>query len=279
MDYQSVITGDRAMFDKLNLFQSKIMDVHAPYLGEKELNTYALSGIKTDHECCDFEYARNEIRNGMYVLIREGSAAKNLEAIVDGIVNTGMDNSRFCFCTDDKHIESIKQEGHISYNVKKAIQLGISPIKAIKMATINPAICYGLKRLGAIAPGYQADFIILDELETIKVNQVYHKGKRAVIGNAMHDIECPGNLKNTIHLEPLKQESLALSLDGKRFPVIQMLDGQIVTKYNYEYLPGGQFFQPNDQYKKIAVIERHKGTGNIGIGVVTGFGINNGEIA
>jgi adenine deaminase len=279
MDYQSVISGDRAMFDKLNLFQSKIIDGHAPYLVEKELNTYALSGIKTDHECCDFEYARNEIRNGMYVLIREGSAAKNLEAIVKGIVTTGMDTSRFCFCTDDKHIESIKQEGHISYNVKKAIEFGIPPIKAIKMATINPAICYGLKRLGAIAPGYQADFIILDDLERINVNQVYHKGKRAVTDEAVNKVECPNNLKNTIHLDGFNQEDLVLRLDENPFPVIHMLDEQIVTKCKYENLSGGQFFLPYDQYKKIAVIERHKGTKKTGVGVVTGFDISHGAIA
>lgn len=279
MDYYAVIQGDPSMFDKLDLFQHKIIDGHAPFLEEKELAAYTLAGITTDHECCDFEYAMQEVRNGMYVLIREGSAAKNLEAIVSGITSSMVDSSRFCFCTDDKHIEDIKLDGHISYNVKKSIELGMDPIKAIKMATINPAICYGLNHIGAIAPGYQADFIILDDLNTIQISAVYHKGVKLDEDFSLLENECPLNLKNTVHLDHFDKNQLELKLDGTESCVVQMIDGQIITKRVMKMLPGGEFFTPNHEYLKIAVIERHKRTGHVGVGAVMGFGLTGGAIA
>ena len=140
MDYPSVINGVASMHQKLELFRNKIIDGHAPNLKPGELSAYVLSGISTDHECVDFDYAMEERRRGMTVLIREGSAAKNLNNIVEGIVKHKIDTTGFCFCTDDKHIEEIRKEGHINFNVKKAVSLGVNVIKAIKMATIQAAL-------------------------------------------------------------------------------------------------------------------------------------------
>lgn len=123
MDYLSVVNGDKSMHDKLLLFQDKIKDGHAPFLSDQDLQAYVMAGIATDHECSDFEYAMKERRCGMHVLIREGSAARNLEAIVTGIVKNKMNGEGFCFCTDDKHIEDIEREGHIDHNVRKSILL------------------------------------------------------------------------------------------------------------------------------------------------------------
>ena len=176
MDAVSVINGSVSMHEKLGLFQDRIRDGHAPFLEEGELAAYALAELQRDHECVDYEYAMEECRNGLQVLIREGSAARNLEAVINGIVKIIQILQDSAFCTDDKHIEEIRREGHINYNVKRAVQLGLAPEKALKMATIQAARCYGLKHLGAIAPGYQADLVVLDNLRDMNVLEVYHKG-------------------------------------------------------------------------------------------------------
>ena len=152
MDSISVVQGEKSMHDKLELFEGRIRDGHAPFLEEGDLQAYAMAGIATDHECSFFDYAMRERRNGLTILVREGSAARNLEALVGGLVQRHMNGDGFCFCTDDKHIEDIQREGHIDHNVRKAIRLGMNPISAIKMATINAADCYGLKDKGAVHP-------------------------------------------------------------------------------------------------------------------------------
>lgn len=278
MDYKAVTTGEAKMHAKLQLFQDKVRDGHAPFLNEADLNAYILAGISTDHECVDFAYAMQERRRGMTVLIREGSAAKNLEAIVSGIVHAGVDTAGFCFCTDDKHIEEIKKDGHINYNVKKAVKIGIPPIKAIKMATIQAAQCYGLTNKGAIAPGYQADLLVCQNLEDFVIEEVYHKGI-LITEDKMKRKPCPATLKNTVHIRDFNKADFTLKIPEELFPVIQMIEGQITTKECRVKIPGNEFFTADDTYKKIAVIERHHKTGKIGVGVVTGFGIRNGAIA
>ncbi|NLM14131.1 MAG: adenine deaminase [Epulopiscium sp.] len=280
MDYNAVVSADSSMFEKLDLFRNKVIDGHAPFLSNKQLAAYTLAGIATDHECCDFDYALKECRNGMQVLIREGSAAKNLEAIVKGIIDNNIEVSRFSFCTDDKHIEEIRKEGHISYNIKKAISLGLSPIKAIKMATINAAICYGLKHLGAIAPGYQADFVILKNLENVEIESVYHKGKLIDYNTPIVIPKSKDKIKNTVNIKEISKEMLKIRASQAPVSVLQMIDKQIITKHIKAEVPSQDgYFVPNKVYNKAAVIERHKATGKIGLAVVTGFGISNGAIA
>lgn len=284
MDAASVINGGVSMHEKLGLFQEKVLDGHAPFLEAGELSAYALAGISTDHECVDYAYAMEECRNGMQVLIREGSAARNLEAIVSGIVEHGTDTSGFCFCTDDKHIEEIRRDGHINYNVKKAAELGLPVEKALKMATIQAARCYGLKHLGAIAPGFQADLVVLDDLENLNVLEVYHKGRKIQKDEKTEIKPCAPQLKNTIHLSRFKEENLKLIHTGQKAHVLRMMEGQIVTEDVMEEVPwreenGERVFAPDGTYQKIAVIERHKHTGKVGVGIVKGFGIRGGAVA
>lgn len=285
MDAASVINGDNSMFEKLDLFQNKIKDGHAPFLSEKDLSAYVLAGISTDHECVDYEYAMKECRNGIQVLIREGSAARNLDEIIKGIVQHHTDTSCFCFCTDDKHIEDIRKEGHINYNVKRAVELGIPVERALQMATIQAARCYGLKHLGAIAPGYQADFVVLDNLETMKIHSVYFKGRRVLFSEKVEIKACKPKLKNTVYIKGFDAEKLKLKHPGSKAHVIQMLERQIVTKDVIEDVPyiidcgGEMIFRADTAYQKIAVIERYNNTGKIGIGIIKGFGLTGGAIA
>lgn len=279
MNYFAVVNSDSEMIEKLELYKSKIIDGHAPFLDPKDLSAYILAGISTDHECVDFNYAMEERRRGMTVLIREGSAAKNLEAIVKGIVENNVDTNGFCFCTDDKHIEEIRKEGHINFNIRKAVRLGLDVIKAIKIATIQAAKCYGLKGLGAIAPGYQADLVIFDDLEQLNVLGVYHKGVLLQKDKQINIKPCSDLIKNTVKLELFSKSSLKLTINCNPYHVIEMVEGQIITKDLLVDFSKTECFEPDNTYNKIAVIERHKNTGKVGVGVVAGFGIKNGAIA
>lgn len=282
MDTRAVITADDSMMKKLRLFSERNIDGHAPLLCDDDLTAYALAGIRTDHEAFTYEYAKKEVERGMYVFIREGSAAKNLEAIVKGIVRENADTGRYCFCTDDKHIEDIKIEGHISHNIRRAIELGISPVKAYKMATIQSTQCIGKgKIMGAISPGYKADFVILNDFEKVDVHSVYFNGENIekIIENEGH-VTCPEHLKNTVKVKNFTEESLVLNIGEKKFPIINVIPGQIVTEKLIEEGPVvNNIFIPDCIYNKIAVIERHNNTGKIGVGILKDFGIRNGAIA
>ncbi|WP_287713752.1 adenine deaminase [Blautia sp.] len=278
MDYISVVEGSPEMHQKLKLFEGRVRDGHAPFLQEADLQAYVMAGISTDHECSDFSYAMRERRNGMTVLIREGSAARNLQDIVQGIVKNHVSTDGFCFCTDDKHIEDIKREGHINYNVRKAIALGIRPVHAIQMATIQAARCYGLSHLGAVAPGYQADLLVLDNLEQAEVREVYYKGRRVEEEQVCPVHACPGELKNTVHVKDFTREKLNYT---GTFPchVIQMEEGQITTKDVTAEKICQDDLEGNGEVQKIAVIERHRETGMTGVGFVKGFGLRCGAAA
>lgn len=280
MDYISVVNGEAGMHQKLTLFENRVRDGHAPFLAERDLQAYVMAGIKTDHECSEFEYAMRERRNGMTILIREGSAARNVDAIVSGLVENHMTGEGFCFCTDDKHIEDIEREGHIDHNVRRAIELGMNPVDAIKMATIHSAQCYGFDNLGAIAPGYQADLIILNDLEKVSIDEVYYKGKVVQKDGKIEIRSCPEKLKNTVHVGGFSEADLKLESPDGFFTVIEMQDGQITTKKQIKKLAEGKCsFVSDEQLQKIAVIERHKATGKTGVGIVSGFGIRGGAIA
>lgn len=279
MNYPAVINCDSEMIEKLELYQNKIIDGHAPFLNANDLSAYVLAGISTDHECVDFHYAMEERRRGMTVLIREGSAAKNLEAIVTGIVDNNVDTSGFCFCTDDKHIEEIRKEGHINFNVKKAVSLGMDVMKAIKIATIQAAQCYRLKGLGAIAPGYQADLVIYDDLEQLNVQAVYHKGVLIQKDKHIEVKPCSDLIKKTVKLEHFSKSSLQLMKTCNPYHVIHMVEGQILTKDRLVDFSKAECVETDETFNKIAVVERHRNTGKVGVGIVTGFGIKNGAIA
>ncbi len=281
MDVQAVLDCREDMMEKLDLFRKKgrVMDGHGGSLGEKQGACYRLAGIRTDHECTTYEDAVREARNGIQILIREGTAARNLEAIVAGIVKNQIPADAFSFCTDDKHIEDIIKNGHISYNIRKAISLGVKPEDAYRMASYNTARCYGLDHLGAIAPGYQADLAVLDDYKTVQIHSVYHKGK--LVGNEeVQRANIPENLLNTVHIAYPGAEVFQMRLTREEQPVIHVVPGEILTDFTFEPVTvrDGQF-QPDDNYQKIFVFERHHSTGMVGKGIVKGFSIKGGAVA
>ena len=279
MDDFAVINGDPRMFAKFALFEHQIIDGHAPFLRNRQLSAYRMAGVETDHEASSFEYALEEVRRGIHVHIREGSAAHNLDDIVSGIVKGGIDTEHFSFCTDDKHIEDILREGHINYNVRRAVQLGLDPLKAIKMATINTAKLYGLKNLGAIAPGYQADLVIFDNMNDFNVIDVYFKGKRIDKDAEIKVPKCPAKLKHTINMDKVAAEDFILPIRSRKTHVIGMSARQIVTEDIIESFPKTDNFVPHGEYLKIAAVERHKNSGKIGVAVTSGYGIKGGAVA
>ncbi len=279
MSSVEIVAGDPVMHAKMEAFKGKILDGHAGSFDDKKLNAYRFCGVETDHECTTYWDALRELRCGFYVHIREGSATKNMDAIVSGIVENDTATNRFSFCTDDKHISEIIEKGHISYCVRRAVELGMNPIRAIQMATINPATCYNLKHLGAIAPGCQADVIILNDLDSFAIDCVYHRGK---VVRAKGDYTIPEvdpKLLNTINLAPYKRADIQLEAKSE-MPVINIIDGQILTRKTVEQLPQCDgYFSANREYNKVVVFERHKATGKVGVAALKNYGIKNGAIA
>lgn len=284
MDYPSVINGREEMLKKIDLFDNKIIDGHSPHLNGRELNAYRTAGIITNHECSTPEDVIEHLRLGMYVQIREGSAAKNLESIVKGLLQNNIELNRCIFCTDDKHLEDIRKDGHISYNVKKAIACGVDPIEAICMATINTAQCYRLKRLGAVAPGYSADLIILNSIEEFSIDKVMCAGE-IVYENKKLSVDIfskieDRNVFNTVRIPEINIEDLKIALDNNTATVIGLTSNELLTKKETaEVRVKNGLFCADESFSKIAVIERHKATKNIGLGIVSNFNIKNGSIA
>lgn len=281
MDTMAVINGDPEMNAKIELFDGKVKDGHAPELSSEELAAYVLAGVTTDHEATSYQYIMRERAMGMTCLIREGSAARNLEAIVKGIVENNTNTEGFCFCTDDRHIDDIIREGEIDNCVRKAVSMGMSPIAAVKMATIQPARCYGLRRTGAVAPGYDADLVVWDSLKDFNAQMVFYDGRRIDDMLRVKPAPCPPQLLDTIHLAQIDPRKLMIRPGGSPFPAIRMIPGEIITRREDVELPCDEdgVFVPNERINKIACFERHHYTGKIGAGAVLGFGIRGGAIA
>lgn len=281
MDTEAVIEGQEKMFEKLELFShSKVVDGHIPMLSGPSLAEYRIAGVETDHESITFATALEKVRLGMQVLMREGSAAHNVEAIVKGILSTNIDTTNFSFCTDDRHIEDIKNKGHINNNLKIAISLGLDPIKAIQIATINTARRYGLKRLGAIACGYQADFLVVDDLKKFNILDIFVKGEDArAIETDVQGPKYPGELNHTVNLDEVSAGSFVLPVSDKPVHVIKIVPKQITTEDVLEKFIPTDNFVPFSEFQKIASLERHNRTGLIGLAITTGYGIKNGAMA
>lgn len=288
MNYPGVILGDTGVLDKLEISQGKVIDGHAPGLGGYDLMAYALAGIQTDHECSTVEETLERIRLGMIVQIRKGSAADNLEDIVRGMLEAGHHFDRCVFCTDDKHLEHIMENGHINSNIRESIALGVDPIEAISMATLYPAKLYGLNKKGAIAPGYDADLVVFDSLEKINVASVMIDGewkcqenKPSEVLTTQYNRYSSGlEILNTVNCKDVTVEDLCIELKNPSATVMGLLPKQIITKKLREDVPvvNGQFVADHI-YSKIVVVERYQASGNIGKGIVKGFDIKNGAIA
>ena len=279
MDCYSVINADPYMLKKLDYFKNTVMDGHIIGLSPQQLASYRLAGITTNHECISYDEAKEQVRNGIYVWIREGSAAHNLDSIVKGIIGEQANTERYGFCTDDKHIEDIRSEGHISYNIRRSIELGLKPIEAYKMASIHPASCYGLKNLGAIAPGYSANLVILNDEQCVDIHEVFYKGKPIERVLVREEKVVPSELLHTINIGTFTKEKLDISIEGPQ-AIINIVPGQIVTQKTVEEVPvENGLFKPNAEYNKITCIERYKASGRNGVGILKGFNLKNGAIA
>ncbi len=282
MNVPGVINGVPDVLDKLELFKNKIIDGHAPLLAGKALQAYASHGIETDHESISWEEVKEKLRAGISILVREGSASRNLNAIIQGAVAEGIDTRRMAFCTDDKHLADIRREGTIRYCVRQAIDLGLEPVKAIQMATINAAKIFGLRKLGAIAPGWQADVLVVDNLFNLKTEYVFHKGEdiqTKLVTSSRFILD--ENLSGSVHIASFSEAAFdpAQFAEDKEYPVIEILSGQIVTERGS--VQGKDVIKKLEEGKlcMLAVLERHHATGNIGIGLLRGYGLKNGAAA
>lgn len=285
MNYPGVIGGDEEIVDKIKLARehNKLMDGHGPEIKDKELNAYVAAGVLTEHECSTVEEMLNRLRLGMYILIRQGSAARNLKELVRGLKRENM--RRCLFCTDDKHPEDILLTGHIDNNVRLAIKNGIDPISAIQMATINAAECYKLKDIGAIAPGYNADLVVVDDLKDFNVLQVYKDGE--LVGEnkePLFDVKDydNSNVIDTVRIKEVSKDDLKIKLDKDIANVIRLLPHNLVTQkvVRKVEVENGEFKNNKSlDILKLAVIERHNATGNVGLGLVEDFKLKNGAIA
>ena len=279
MDYPSVVSCAPDMLEKLSRFADRPIDGHAPMLTGRALNAYCLAGPRTDHECSNFMELKEKLRNGMTVLIRMGSAANGVLEMFDGVVSEGLPTDRICFCTDDKHLENIRSEGHINHIVNTAISRGIRPLDAIRMATLNSATAYGLKHVGAVAPGYRANLILFDDLHTIEPKLVFANGVPFDPAAAIPSPPVPACVKNSVHAAAVSERDLQLKTQAF-MPVIETVPHQLVTRLVYRAVPCDEngCFVARDGLNKLAVIERHHATGHVGVGIVDGMHICGGAI-
>lgn len=280
MCYPAVLSGDPEILAKLRLCRGMIIDGHAPGLTGEDLKAYVEAGVMTEHECTSYEEAREKCHAGMKILVREGSAARNVENIIPGLLKEPQDMKHYMFCTDDKHLDTIENEGHISYNVRRSIQLGMDPLDAVAMATEHAASAYGLNQIGTLETGKDADIVVLGSLEEVSVEQVYRKGR--LVNDAMFDRQAAPIAESMLHtvvLSGVSKDKIQVPARGK-VPVIGMVSGQIVTKFLREEVPSCEgWFVPNREYSKLCVFERHRGTGNAKAAPLKGYGITGGAIA
>ena len=278
MNFPGVIAGDESELAKLFLEQSNHVDGHAPGVLGKELNAYAAAGIRSDHEALTVEEGRERLRAGMWLLIREASMARNLEALLPLVTELG--TNRIAFCTDDRDPEDIAENGHINGMVRVAVASGIAPEDAIVLASHNAALWHGLEHLGAVAPGYQADLLVLPDLERFDPSVVLKRGRQ--IGEVPHP-EVPEWVKHSVRIQPVAASDFAIPWEGGARAVIGLVTDQVVTENLVDASPsvadGAAVADPSRDLVKIAVVERHLGTGRIGRGFVRGSGLGRGALA
>jgi len=282
MNFPGVIQCMPDTLEKVVMARGKPIDGHCPCLRGKDLAAYITAGIRSDHESMNVEEAREKLRNGMAILIREGSMAKNLEDLLP-LVTSG--NARRClFASDDRHPDDLMEEGHLDFILRKSVRLGLRPITAIQMATINGAEIYGLRNMGAVAPGFRADLVVLEDLESFIVDCVFKDGRLvAKKGKMLPGVISPKGIeiRNTVKVKSVSSEAITIRAAGPLAKVIEIIPGQLVTGAGVEpvTIRGGKAeADPKRDILKVAVFERHTASGNIGLGFVRGFGLKGGAI-
>jgi adenine deaminase len=285
MNFPGVIYRDPDVLRKIVVAKGKRIDGHAPLLSGKGLYAYLTAGIRSDHECTTLKEAKEKLNDGMWIMIREGTTARNLRDLLPLV--TPKNARRFFFVTDDRHPKELLEEGHINAMVKQAIKWGLDPILAIQMATLNAAEYFRLDDLGAIAPGYRADIITLDHLGRFQINKVFKDGVLTAENGKMISRSTGGTpvstekVSGSVRVKDIKMDSFLLPSDQPLVKVIQLIPNQIITKKIVKKIilrDGVAYPNLKEDILKIAVVERHRATGNIGIGFVQGFGLRKGAI-
>ena len=277
MNFPGVINADESELEKLRLATRVHVDGHAPGVRGKALNAYAAAGIRSDHEALTVEEGRERLRDGMWLLIREASMARNLQALLPLVQEFG--TNRIAFCTDDRDPEDIAENGHINGMVRVAVAKGVAPEDAIVLATLNPATWHRLWHLGAIAPGYQADILVLPDLEGFQPDVVLKAGRPV---EEIPRPEVPEWVKHSVRNRPVAESDFRIPWEGGAARVIGLVPDQVVTENLVEEpatADGAAVADPGRDLAKIAVIERHLGTGRIGLGFVRGSGLERGALA
>ncbi|MFA6507672.1 MAG: adenine deaminase [Treponemataceae bacterium] len=285
MNFPGVLTAETTLMDKIALFKGsgKIIEGHSPGLRGRDLSAYIAAGIFSDHEATDAEEAAEKVSKGMWVMIREGSAARDLAALVKAV--TPANARRFLLCSDDRHPTDLMREGHIDRMLRLLVERGIDPIDAIRMATINPAERFGLRSSGAIAPGFAADIVLVEDLKEFNVTAVFKRGKSvAENGKLVAEIENrPSALRDSVNIKWLEESDFRIKREGRRARVIEAREGSLITGERLEEpAMGTDGYCASDTERdilRIYVIERHKGSGNIGHGFIHGLGLKRGAIA
>lgn len=286
MNFPGVIYNDEDVIDKLVAAkkQGKWIDGHGSGLEGNALNAYVSAGILADHECSTVEEMKERLARGQYILLRQGSACHNLRTLLGGVTP---ENSRRCLlCSDDRQPKTILHEGHLDNHLRICVEEGIDPVTAIRMATLNAAECFGLKDRGAIAPGYRADIVLMDDLKDFQVNRVWIEGKLVAQEGAYlpkiekYDIS---SVKGSVVLKDFSKDKFKMNLKSNKVNVIGILPGGVVTEKltaEIELDENGEFvWNPDEDIVKVAVLERHHMTGNVACGFLKGYGIKEGAVA
>ena len=288
MNYPGVLAGADFVMDKLAAAKAagKVIDGHAPLLTGHDLDRYIAAGIQSDHECSSAAEGLERVRKGQWLMIRQGTAARNLEALLPLFEEPYC--RRCLLVTDDKHPAELLADGHIDHMIRMAVRAGKSAVTCIQMATIQAAQCFGLQRVGAIAPGYRADLLVLRDLESMAVQDVYSAGRLAVENGVCKPFDAPDHhsekwapVLHSFHLDALSEADFQIAPQGSKCRVIGVIAGQLITEERIETL---DFTKNNGidterDILKLAVIERHKATGHRGLGYISGIGLKRGAIA
>jgi adenine deaminase len=283
MNYPGVIYGDEGVLDKLEMYQGKVLDGHAPSVTGKPLQAYIASGIGSDHECTTVEEAREKLRLGLTIFIREGTTTRNLKPLLPLV--TPMNHTRLCFCTDDRQPDSLLNEGSIDFMVRTAIAEGVDPIMAIRMGTINTANYFRLHHHGAIAPGRAADMVVFSDLNDLQPEMVFHAGVLSAQDGAVLRPKPPQrkiDLRDSMNVRIDETHFRIPASEGRQVRVIEAYGDQVVTGHvlmDAKIVDGAAVSDVERDLLKMAVLERHRASGKVGLGFITGFGLKRGALA